>query len=51
MDITTDLLDEYCERFRNWSRWGDDDELGTLNHITSAKVVESARLVKQGTCQ
>jgi|TARA_B100000315_G_scaffold239087_1_gene257502 kynurenine formamidase len=48
MDITTDLLDEYCERFRNWSRWGDDDELGTLNHITSAKVVESARLVKQG---
>ena len=25
---------------RNWGRWGDDDELGTLNLITADKVAE-----------
>ncbi len=24
----------YRERFHNWGRWGEDDQLGTLNHIT-----------------
>ena len=33
---------------RNWGRWGDDDELGTLNFITPEKVVEAASLVKRG---
>ena len=35
-------------RVRNWGRWGDDDELGTLNFITPAKVVQAASLVRQG---
>ena len=33
---------------RNWGRWGDADELGTLNFITADKVTEAAALVKQG---
>ncbi|KUI11343.1 cyclase [Mycobacterium sp. GA-1285] len=33
---------------RNWGRWGDDDELGTLNFITPEKVAEAASLVKKG---
>lgn len=32
----------------NWGRWGDDDELGTLNFITAEKVTEAASLVKHG---
>ena len=32
---------------RNWGRWGDDDELGTLNLITDDKVAEAASLVKR----
>lgn len=32
----------------NWGRWGDADELGTLNHITAEKVVESASMVRRG---
>src|SRR6201999_3764789 len=32
----------------NWGRWGDDDELGTLNFITAEKVAEAAGLVKHG---
>jgi kynurenine formamidase len=33
---------------RNWGRWGDDDELGTLNFITDDKVAEAAGCVKKG---
>jgi kynurenine formamidase len=32
----------------NWGRWGDADELGTLNFITAEKVAEAASLVKHG---
>ena len=32
----------------NWGRWGNDDELGTLNLITPAKRVAAAALVKNG---
>lgn len=32
----------------NWGRWGDDDELGTLNFITDEKVQQAASLVKRG---
>jgi len=27
-------FDEIFEAVKNWGRWGDDDELGTLNYIT-----------------
>lgn len=30
------------------TKWGDDDELGTLNLLTSEKVLESIQLVKKG---
>ena len=33
---------------RNWGRWGDDDELGTLNFITPEKIVEAAGLARHG---
>jgi kynurenine formamidase len=46
MDIET--VRELALRYRNWGRWGADDELGTLNHITPEKVVAAARLVRQG---
>ena len=32
----------------NWGRWGDDDELGTLNLIGPAKRREAASLVREG---
>ncbi len=31
---TPEEYETYRERFSNWGRWGDDDALGTLNHIT-----------------
>ncbi|MBW0017258.1 MAG: cyclase family protein [Mycobacterium sp.] len=32
----------------NWGRWGDADELGTLNFITAEKVQQAASLVRHG---
>jgi len=37
-----------CEEFRDWNRWGKDDEAGTLNHATPERIVEAARLVNRG---
>lgn len=33
---------------RNWGRWGDDDEIGTLNFITAEKIAQAAGLVRHG---
>lgn len=32
----------------NWGRWGEDDQLGTVNLITDRKRVEAAELVRTG---
>ncbi len=41
-------LEQAAGKYRNWGKWGPDDQLGTLNYITPAKIVEAAQLVKQG---
>ncbi len=38
----------WFERLSNWNRWGPDDRLGTLNHVTPQKRVAAARLVRDG---
>ncbi len=38
----------YMESLSNWGRWGPDDQLGTLNHITAEKRVAASRLVREG---
>lgn len=40
---------EAAEKLSNWGRWGPDDQIGTLNFITSEMVVEAAKLVRKGT--
>ena len=39
---------EWMDTLSNWGRWGDDDQLGTLNLITDAKRAQAAALVKEG---
>lgn len=41
-------LDSLAERVRTWGRWGDDDEAGTLNYVTSTQVQDASRLVRHG---
>ena len=45
---TTDDLDAMFESLKNWGRWGDDDERGTLNHLTDARRAAAAGLVQTG---
>lgn len=35
-------------RIRNWGRWGDDDELGTLNHIGPRERLNALALIREG---
>lgn len=45
---TDEELLELAKRLSNAGRWGPADELGTLNHISAAKRVEAAALVRSG---
>lgn len=46
MSIAT--VRELAKRYRNWGKWGSADELGTLNYITSEKIIAAAKLVRRG---
>jgi kynurenine formamidase len=39
---------ELAARVRNWGRWGDDDEIGTLNLLTADVVTAAAGEIKAG---
>ena len=39
---------ELAAKVRNWGRWGDDDEIGTLNLISDDVVKSAAREIKTG---
>lgn len=39
---------ERGKRLSNWGRWGEDDEIGTLNFITDEHRVAAAGLVRRG---
>ena len=44
----SDLVREAAQRYRNWGKWGPDDELGTLNCITPEVIRKAAQMVKRG---
>jgi kynurenine formamidase len=41
-------FEQIFESVKNWGRWGPDDQLGTLNLITSERVREAVSLVRTG---
>jgi kynurenine formamidase len=45
---TSEELDRLYESLKNWGRWGDDDQRGTLNHLTDARRAAAAALVRSG---
>ncbi|MCO1574358.1 cyclase family protein [Crossiella sp. SN42] len=45
---TQDQVLGYFSTLSNWGRWGEDDELGTLNHITDEVRLAAARAVRHG---
>ena len=47
METEADYL-RAMDELSNWGRWGEDDELGAANLITSEKRTEAAALVREG---
>ena len=45
---TRETLDALFESLSNWGRWGEDDELGTLNHLRSEHAAQAAASVREG---
>ncbi len=45
---TQDDVVGYFDTLSNWGRWGDDDEFGTLNHITDEVRLAATRAVRHG---
>ena len=39
---------EVGKKLSNWGRWGDDDRIGTLNHITAERIAAAAQGVRTG---
>ncbi len=49
-DRTPDITDvrRISDAVKNWGRWGDDDEKGTLNYVEPHHVAAAAKLVQLG---
>jgi hypothetical protein len=46
--VTRQDLRDASEKYKNWGKWGPDDEVGTLNYTSAEDIVAAARLVKKG---
>ena len=47
--LTNAEFDALFHEVSNWGRWGDESARGTLNYLTTDRVVAAARLVRTGT--
>ncbi|HVY58541.1 MAG TPA: cyclase family protein [Xanthobacteraceae bacterium] len=41
-------LRDAAEKYKNWGKWGKDDEIGTLNYTRPEDIIAAAQLVRQG---
>ena len=50
MDIKVgrEAIAEASKKLSNWGRWGKDDHIGTLNHVTPEDIVHAAGLIRTG---
>jgi kynurenine formamidase len=46
--INRDDLRQAAETYKNWGKWGQDDEIGTLNYTTADDIVAACQLVRKG---
>jgi kynurenine formamidase len=48
MTVTMDEIAALALDCRNWGRWGDDDELGTLNYVTGETILTARDEIRSG---
>jgi len=46
--LTRQDLRDAAEKYKNWGKWGPNDEIGTLNYTRPEDIVAAAQLVKKG---
>lgn len=46
--ISREDLDALAVKYSNWGKWGDKDEIGTLNYTSEFDIINAATLVKKG---
>ena len=46
--VSKQAVDEAFKALSNWGRWGKDDQIGTLNHITPEDIIAAGKLIKRG---
>src|ERR1700723_163581 len=46
--LTRQDLHDAAEKYKNWGKWGPDDEIGTLNYTQPEDIIAAAQLVKKG---
>src|SRR5262245_1647130 len=46
--LTRQDLAAAAQKYKNWGKWGPNDEIGTLNHTTPADIIAAAQLVRKG---
>ena len=46
--ITRQDMREAAEKYKNWGKWGPNDEIGTLKYTTAEDIVAATRLVRKG---
>jgi kynurenine formamidase len=46
--VDAQTVQDWGRLYSNWGRWGDEDELGTLNFITPERVLAAAALPRSG---
>jgi hypothetical protein len=51
LKVGKQAISDASDKLRNWGRWGADDQIGTLNHVTPADIVAAASLICTGNPQ
>jgi kynurenine formamidase len=46
--VSVESVVKKAHQYRNWGKWGAEDELGSANYITAEKVAAAAKLVRKG---
>lgn len=45
---TKEDVDNLAKKVRKWGKWGENDQLGTLNYVTEKQRVEAAKEIRMG---
>ncbi len=43
-----EAIEAAAKALSNWGRWGDDDQIGTLNFVTPDDIVNAGKLIRKG---